>query len=97
MLFLNINVIVTFLCKLRCGITQILPSEDSNRNSIACLLFEMVKLLQLDSFFLFENVMGMFNLEYLNDKATSDLLRNESVCPENTVLNSPLLGRLSMI
>lgn len=79
MLFININVIVTFLCKLRCGITQILPSEDCNRNSIACLLFEMVKLLQLGSFFLFENVMGMFNLEYLNDKATSDLLRNETV------------------
>lgn len=79
MLPININVIVTFLCKLRCGITRILPSEDSNRNSIACLLFEMVKLLQLDSFFFIENIMEMFNLEYLNDKATSDLLRNETV------------------
>lgn len=39
----------------------------------------MVKLLQLDSFFSFENVMEMFNLEYLRDLATSDLLLNETV------------------
>lgn len=39
----------------------------------------MVKLLQLDSFFSFENVMEMFNLEYLSDLATSDLLLNETV------------------
>lgn len=41
--------------------------------------------------------MEMFNLEYLNDLATSDLLLNETVCPKNTIPNSPLLGRLSMI
>lgn len=78
MFFIKISVVVTFLCKLYCGITQILPLKDANKYSIACLLFEMVKLLQLDSFFLLENVMEMFNLEYLNDLAASKLLLNET-------------------
>ena len=57
----------------------------------------MVKLLQLDSFFLVENVMEMFNLEYLKDLATSDLLLHETVRPKNTIPHSSVLGRLSMI
>lgn len=47
-------------------------------------------------FFLLKT-MAVFNLEYLNDLATSDLLLNETVFPKNTIPNSPLLGRLSMV
>lgn len=50
--------------------------EYSNENSIACLLFERIELLQLD--FFTSNVLEMFISEYLNNLGASNI-PNEAV------------------